>query len=218
MDKKALHELANQLACPEGEKGIELGQMMNRQNAFLVEHVIERLAPVNGEHILELGPGNGVLSVPVIHAIGKEGRFTGIEKSKVMAEQAREIFSREGFENAEIIVDDIQCVSVDENTLDGVLIINVLYFIDNISDLLGYIYARLRPGGRLVIGLRSPESLRTMPFTVFKFREVSMDEIKKALYQAEFVEIETEYYEEGKTVIAGYEIMLDSMVIKATRK
>jgi len=218
VQKEELLALARQLACPEGERGLELGSLMNVQNALLVERAVESLAPGAGEYILEIGLGNGQLSLPVIRAIGTEGRFIGVEKSPLMAQQAQDRFIEESLMHAEVIIHDCRCFSMEENTLDGVLAVNVLYFIDDIVGLFHQTLRWLKPGGRLVIGLRSPESLKTMPFTSFGFRARGLCAIRDTLLEAGFADIEAQYHDDGETSLAGQQIALDSLVIKASKK
>jgi len=218
VQKEDLLALARQLACPEGEKGLELGSIMNVQNALLVERAVESLAPGTDEHILEIGLGNGQLSLPVVRAIGAEGRFIGVEKSPLMAQQAQERFVQENLMHAEVLVNDCQTFSMEENILDGVLAVNVMYFIDDIVSLFHRIFQWLKPGGRLVIGLRSPESLKTMPFASYGFRARGLPVIRDSLHEAGFARIEALHHDDGETSLAGQQIVLDSLVIKASKK
>lgn len=58
MEKDELKILAQNLANPQGEKGIEIGEMMNATNISMTVESIKTLLIEDDEHILEIGHGN----------------------------------------------------------------------------------------------------------------------------------------------------------------
>ena len=58
MEQNELKILAQNLANPQGEKGIEIGEMMNATNIGMTLESIKTLLIENDEHILEIGHGN----------------------------------------------------------------------------------------------------------------------------------------------------------------
>src|SRR5882724_9213672 len=83
---------ARHLGNPEGEIGVALGNQMNKTNGPLNQAVFERLAPRQGECILEIGFGNGKL-VPTLLALATDLTYTGIDISETMVAEA-EAFNR----------------------------------------------------------------------------------------------------------------------------
>jgi cyclopropane fatty-acyl-phospholipid synthase-like methyltransferase len=61
LSKLAPAEMAQLLGKPEGEAGSALGEMLNRTNASVTEAVYQRLHFEPGDHVLEIGFGNGKL-------------------------------------------------------------------------------------------------------------------------------------------------------------
>ena len=55
---KELQELASQLKCPNGIKGVEVADLMNETNISMTLHSIDRLNLHDNNNILELGHGN----------------------------------------------------------------------------------------------------------------------------------------------------------------
>ena len=217
MEQEDLKELARQLACPEGELGIALGDKMNEMNTFITERSIIALEPVQDEHILEVGFGNGKLSIPVIEAIGINGYFIGVETSSVLAQQAITHFNQNAFTQVTVLSDDCHSISIENNTLDGVLAVNVLYFIDDLDAFFHRINGWLKPGGRTVIGVRSSDSLEEMPFTQFGFNIRTLVIIKQAMHDAGFINVESEYFDEGVTQFDDLELPIDTLIIKAIK-
>ena len=168
MDESELKAVASQLSCPQGEGGVDIGNKMNEINSFITARTIETLSPQQNETIAELGPGNGALSEPVLNALGNNGIYIGIEPSGVMAREARKILSGKNC-NVEIICNDHMGAGIPGNKLDGIMAVNVLYFIENLDEFFSKIKNWLKPGSRAVFGIRSEHSLNNMPFTQYEF-------------------------------------------------
>ena len=217
MKQEDLEKLARQLACPEGEQGIALGAKMNEMNSFITERSINALEPVPGEHILEVGFGNGKLSMPIIEAIGTNGHFIGVETSSVLAQQASARFKQDGFTHVTILSDDCHLINIENNTLDGALAVNVLYFIDDMVAFFRKIHGWLKPGGRMVIGIRSSDSLQKMPFTQLGFKNRTLEVIKCAMHDAGFINVESEYFDEGFTYIDDLKLPMDTLIIRSNK-
>ncbi|MBK7811139.1 MAG: hypothetical protein IPI50_07870 [Saprospiraceae bacterium] len=59
MDEQTLKEIAKQLRQPSGEFATQVGQKMNEGNLHINLNTIEALNLQKGDHILEIGMGNG---------------------------------------------------------------------------------------------------------------------------------------------------------------
>jgi len=215
MDDKQLQQLASQLARPTGAAGTAVGEKMNDVNAFITERSIEELEASRGERIVEIGPGNGILSVPIIESLGKGGHYIGLELSDDMARQAAENLKRHELCRVDIHCGDSVTAPVDENSIDGLIAVNVLYFFEDISAILARVSAWLKPGGRAIFGVRSSQSLKGMPFTRYGFHIRTLDEITDQLKANGFSNVESKYFDEGTSKLGDFEIPVDSLIIRA---
>jgi SAM-dependent methyltransferase len=215
MDKTQLRSLAAQLARPSGEDAETIAAAMNEVNSAITARAIETLAPQAGEVIAEIGPGNGVLSLPIVKALGSDGRYLGIELSDDMARAAAATLGAAGPSRVDIHNGDCRSAPVDAASLDGLMAINLLYFIDDLADLFGQIANWLKPNGRAVFGVRSADSLNAMPFTQYGFWVRPLEEIETALRQSGLATIASAYHDEGTTMLGELEIPVDSIVIEA---
>ena len=186
MDNHKLQTLATQLACPHGEDGTAIAEKMNETNAFITERSAEALAPTAGERIVEIGPGNGRLSRPLIRALEKNGEYIALEPSVEMVEQAWNNLSGLGAAPVTIFTDDSFSAPVIEHSVDGVMAVNVLYFIDDLDALFRKIATWLKPGGRAVFGVRSDQCLKAIPYTRYGFHIRSLEDIKDSLLVSGF--------------------------------
>ena len=153
MDKEELRKVTKQLSYPSGDLGVDISGKMNKTNAFITARTIEALDPSAGDFIAEIGPGNGALSSDVIQAIGPRGRYLGIEISKDMALLAEENLRKQGSTIIDVHSGDCHDAIVEEASLDGLLAVNMLYFIDDLNKLLVEIRPWFKPNGRCVFGI-----------------------------------------------------------------
>jgi SAM-dependent methyltransferase len=215
MDETKLRGVAAQLARPSGDEAETIATAMNDVNAAITAKTIEALAPQAGETVAEIGPGNGALSIPIVKAVGAGGRYLGIELSEEMAQAAATTLRAASSTPIDIHNGDCRSAPVDAASLDALMAVNVLYFIDDLPDLFSQIANWLKPDGRALFGIRSPESLNAMPFTQFGFRVRSQEEVAAALREAGLTNIASSYHDEGTTMLGELEIPVDSIVIEA---
>ena len=131
---------------------------------FITSRTLEARSPKSDEVIAEIGPGNGALSESLVKALGVNGKYYGIERSEVMANEARQRLSK-GDCAVDIICSDCANANISEISLDGIMAVNLLYFIENIDELFSLVTQWMKPGARAVFGIRSEQSLNSMPFT-----------------------------------------------------
>lgn len=215
MKESELKEVAAQLACPRGDGGIAIGEKMNETNAAIIGRSIEALAPRAGERIAEIGPGNGILSLPIIEAIGSTGHYIGLERSADMAAQALEFLKQNQSAQIDMHVGDCMSAAIAENSVDGLIAVNVLYFIDDLDSFFGKLFRWLKPGARVVFGVRSQSTLEALPFARFGFHIRSLEEIIERLTVNGFAQIQSELFVEKASKPDA--IAMDFLVIKATR-
>ena len=215
LDNQALQALASQLSLPNGEDGTAIAEKMNETNAFITERSIEALAPTAGERIVEIGPGNGLLSRPIISALEKNGEYIALEPSVEMVQQAWNNLSGLHAAPVTIFTADSFSAPVMAHSVDGVMAVNVLYFIDNLDALFSKIATWLKPGGRAIFGIRSDQCLKAIPYTRYGFHIRSLEEIKASLLASGFQQVDSSYYDEGMQLFDELEIPLDALIIKA---
>ncbi len=215
MDTKEFQLIAEQLACPSGDDGIEISQRMSEANSFITQKSIDLLGPGIGECIAEIGPGNGALSERIIHSIGKEGQYFGFEHSPLIARKLELRLKKIKQAQINIFMQDFLKVPVSRNTVDGVIAVNVLYFIDDLNAFFKMITHWLKPSGRIVFGIRSLKSLQSMPYTRFGFKIRTLDEIAESLNKSGYINFDCAYFDEGISQQCKIEIPLDFLVIRS---
>ena len=82
-------EQARQLANPEGPVGLEVAEWLNENNRQSNAAVIRLLGIQPGNHVLEIGFGNG-RAAPDVVGQSTDVRYVGIDLSPTMCQLARE--------------------------------------------------------------------------------------------------------------------------------
>jgi trans-aconitate 2-methyltransferase len=169
---------------------------------------IKRLNPSNSEKILEIGSGNGLLTIEIAKIIPK-GEIVVIEISKEMMEQARENSLESGLNNIKFInLDAINIRFINE--FDAVFSNSAIHWIPNLELMYKLLYNSLKANGRILIqtGLRQRNVMidviiKILSLKQFRpyFKEFKMPwrfltekENKKIIEAAKFSNISIEVY------------------------
>lgn len=213
-----LRALAAQLARPSGEAGARVAENMNAANARLAERAIAALAVQPGQQVVEIGPANGQLSAGLVRALGPAGGYTAIELSPDMARECGARLGALGGAPVQILNVDCRRAELPAASVDGIFGTNFVYFLDELGPFLRRAASWLKPGGRLVIGIRSRASMARLPFTPYGFRLRESSEIAAALAGCGFEKIRDDYYDdEGEQRIGELTVKVDAHVIAAQK-
>ncbi len=213
-----LQAMAAQLAHPSGEAGTAIAANMNVANARLAERAIAALAAAPGQVVLEIGPGNGRLSMDLVRRLGEGGRYTAIELSPDMARECQTHLAGLSSCAVTVINADCRAAALTPGSVDAVFGTNFVYFLDDLTQFLQPAYGWLKPGGRLVIGIRSKTAMAALPFTPFGFRLREASEIVAAMAAQGWREIRDEYHDdEGEREINGLMVKVDAHIISGKK-
>jgi SAM-dependent methyltransferase len=213
-----LQAMAAQLAHPSGEAGTAIAANMNVANARLAERAIAALAVLPGQSVVEIGPGNGRLSMDLVRRLGEGGRYTAMELSPDMARECRANLGELSACAVNIINTDCRTAALIPESVDAIFGTNFVYFLDDLTQFLQSAYRWLKPGGRLVIGIRSKTAMAALPFTPFGFRLREASEIVAAMAALGWREIRDEYHDdEGEREINGLVVKVDAHIISGNK-
>jgi trans-aconitate methyltransferase len=110
---------------------------------------IKKLNPKDGEHILEIGSGNGMVTIELAKKI-PNGKITAIEISKEMCTQAEENIRKSEMSNIKINCKD--GIEIDfQNQFDAVFSNSAIHWIQNLELMYELIYNSLKKNGRILM-------------------------------------------------------------------
>ena len=146
----------------------ELYDKSSRMQYRLGEMAIERLDPRPGERVLEIGTGNGRLSIEIADEI-QGGTLVGIEISPEQCAQARTNIKKREIPNI-----DIRCMNALDmefhSEFDAVFSNSAIHWILDLETVYGLLLKALKPGGRIMMqtGLREVNELFMFIFRIMK--------------------------------------------------
>jgi SAM-dependent methyltransferase len=196
-----LRKIASQLRKPEGENGIEIGEIMNDANGPMNRHTIAVLNPEANDAILEIGMANG-LFVKNIVRLDDSIKYTGCDYSKLMVELAANSnrdFVKQG--KARFIHANANKLPFENHSFDKIFTINTFYFWDDHVKVLQELIRVLKKDGTLVLSITSKHLLEKSPMAKYGFASFSKEEIIEMMRSNGFASIEVTEIKEPDQVL-----------------
>jgi SAM-dependent methyltransferase len=110
----------------------------------------DALQPKPGEQIVDIGCGNGLLTLELARAVGGEGRVVGLDPSEDMRKPAAERCA--AFPCVETMHGTATDMPLEDGSMDGAVSVQVYEYLDDFPAAAKEACRVLRPGGRLIIG------------------------------------------------------------------
>lgn len=190
--------LSRQLGRPNGWFGRRvMGQMLNRANQRFLDDAVEALAPESGERIVDVGFGGGY-ALDLIRERIAPVRPAGVDISRVMVEQGRARWGN----GVDVHLADVAAMPFEDASIDGLLSVNTIYFWPDPAAALREIRRVLRPGGRVVLGVRRNAFLLLSPVSWFGFKLYSVRRLEELLRAAGFA-VEVREKARGELIVTG---------------
>ncbi|MFN3405637.1 MAG: class I SAM-dependent methyltransferase [Cytophagaceae bacterium] len=200
MDPK---ELARQLRKPEGETGITVANNMNKGNALIINLTLSCMEIQNGDHILEIGFGNGK-HIPDFVNSGNNIKYKGVDFSQTMVKEASE-HNATLIDNGtvEIKYGNVSQIPFEDYSFDKVFTVNTLYFWETPKKDIKEIYRVLKNKGKAYISIRPRHIVEDLEFTKNIFTLYSREDVITLMNDAGFKNIQDAYLEEPEIEFQG---------------
>ncbi|KAA0130739.1 class I SAM-dependent methyltransferase [Chryseobacterium sp. SN22] len=216
MDQEKLKILAQNLANPEGEKGIEIGEMMNATNIGMTLESIQALLIEDNEHILEIGHGNAGHVKSILNR-ARNIRYTGIDISETMHREAMKL--NEAFKDqADFVLYEGEKLPFGDKTFDKIFTVNTVYFWKQPVDYLNEIYRVLKKTGTFVLTFGQRDFMEKLPFTRFGFTLYNTDEMEETVSKSYFSRMAVSEREEEVKSKTGDETITRNYTILTIKK
>jgi SAM-dependent methyltransferase len=195
--------LMSHLACPSGDIGLAVSDMMERVNAALIDAAFTRLDPQADDRIVEIGPGNGG-HIEAVLTRAPRLTLVGIDISPTMTAAARErnaMLLARG--RIALTTADVASIPYENASFDKAIAINSVYFWPDLLASLREIRRVLRDEGKLVIAAMTPEASLSMPFSRHGFRVYGPTTFREACFEAGFDHVQIERHIDHATAAAA---------------
>lgn len=110
----------------------------------------DALRPNANETIVDIGCGNGLLTLELARAVGPGGKAIGIDPSSDMLDPAKDRCKE--FGSVELLIGTANDLPIETGTVDKAVSVQVFEYLDDIPGAIVEANRVLKPGGKLVIG------------------------------------------------------------------
>lgn len=217
MEERDLKELSGQLMNPNGERGVEVANMMNETNMGMTVNSIDNLMLKGDERILEVGHGNaGHLNYLLEKASGLI--YKGVDISDLMIQEAVRInksFVEKG--RAEFIHYNGKNIPFENDSFDSVFTVNTIYFWTHSDIFLKEIARVMKSGGHFALTFAEASFMETLPFTKFNFTLYTVEKVTRLIEKTELKIVTVDLQKEQVRSKAGDLIEREFVTILTTK-
>jgi len=186
-------------------------------NPVALSHIKE------GDTVLDLGSGAGIDCFLAARKVGKTGKVIGVDMTEEMVEKARENVKKQGIENIEFVLGDIENLPLKDNSIDVIISNCVINLAPDKAKTFKEAHRVLKEGGRMYVSdivllgelaekQKNDEDLLCGCVAGALLKEDYLEKIKGAGFD---VRILSENKEISKTQYQG--IALESLGVEATK-
>jgi len=217
LDEEQLKHIANQLGRPEGADGILTAERMAHTNNNMTKSAIAALDLVEGDVVLEIGPGNGT-HVKDLMSTAPNIRYYGVDISETMVVEAGKINEADvQHGNVSFELTDADQLNFKANFFDKIFTVNTLYFWEHPSAYAAEIRRVLKPDGIFCLAIATREFMEQLPFTKYKFKLYDAHTVGTLLKGAGFSTIEMIFQKDLTTSHTGEAVDRDIIIVKAQK-
>lgn len=203
MEKDELKILAQNLANPQGEKGIEIGEMMHATNISMTLESIKTLSIEDNEYLLEIGHGNAAHLKDILSK-AQNLKYTGVDISETMHNEAKRL-NKDFINQADFILYEGKKLPFEDKVFDKIYTVNTVYFWEKPVEFLNEIHRVLKNEGTFVLTFGQREFMEKLPFTEYDFSLYSNSEMEELVSQSHFKRMKISEKEEDIQSKSGNE-------------
>jgi SAM-dependent methyltransferase len=173
--------LAHQLGNPRGPLGRLVASALDKRNAAVIGAAADAAAQAPNAVLADVGFGGGV-GLRMLLDRSDGAIVHGVEISETMLARARTRFAREVTAGRLALHRaSMAKLPLPDCSVDGLITVNTLYFVDELVPALQEFARILTPAGRAAIGVGDPEAMARLRFAAHGFRLRPLAELTAAI-------------------------------------
>ena len=179
--------LRSQFGSPSGLFGsLFVAPFLNATNMAFIRTSVELLGLKPDDRVLDIGFGGGYSLLALAERI-PNGQVVGVDHSRDMVNAAASLIrARKLHARIRVRWGNVVKLPFAARTFDKVFTVNTIYYWPDLSLGLREITRVLKPGGRLMVGFRSPASLRLVTLAWDNFKRYEPQEVAAAMRNVGF--------------------------------
>lgn len=104
-----------------------------------------------GDVVLDLGSGAGIDAILAAKKVGPKGKVIGVDMTEEMIEKATQNAKKQGIENVEFLLGEIENLPLKNNSVDTIITNCVINLTPDKSKTFSEAYRVLKPGGKIYL-------------------------------------------------------------------
>ena len=179
--------LRSQFGSPSGLFGsLFVAPFLNATNMAFIRTSVELLGLKPDDRVLDIGFGGGYSLLALAERI-PNGQVVGVDHSRDMVDAAASLIrARKLQARIRVRCGNVVKLPFATRTFDKVFTVNTIYYWPDLSLGLREITRVLKPGGRLMVGFRSPASLRLVTLAWDNFKRYEPQEVAASMRNVGF--------------------------------
>lgn len=129
-------------------------ELMQRLEPFR-QDLVKRLAPRDGERVLDIATGTGEPAMTIARLVGTKGHVTGVDLSEEMVRIATEVARARKLGNVEFQVQDAERMTLPDRSFDAAISAFGLQIVTDPEKAAGEAFRVVKPGGRFAVSVWS---------------------------------------------------------------
>ena len=113
-------------------------------------NILKEVGIETGSHVLDYGCGPGSYIMPLGKLVGDSGKIYALDMHLLAIQAVQKLTSKKGIANVQTILSDCK-TGLPPNSIDAVLLYDILHDLNNVSDVLMELHRILKPGGILSV-------------------------------------------------------------------
>jgi ubiquinone/menaquinone biosynthesis C-methylase UbiE len=180
-------QFGSQFGSPSGLFGsLFVAPFLNATNMAFIRTSVELLGLKPDDRVLDIGFGGGYSLLALAERI-PNGQVVGVDHSRDMVDAAASLIrARKLQARIRVRWGNVVKLPFAARTFDKVFTVNTIYYWPDLSLGLREITRVLKPGGRLMVGFRSPASLRLVTLAWDNFKRYEPQEVAAAMRNVGF--------------------------------
>lgn len=130
---------------------IDAANLFSRSGWQHPDRVVDTLELRGGEHIADIGAGDGYFTFWLAEAVGPTGRVYAVDVDEDSVRELRREVERRGIENIEVILAREDDPLLPDTRIDWVFVCNAYHHIDDRVEYFRRLHGKLMPESRLAI-------------------------------------------------------------------
>ncbi len=165
---------------------MDLTRISSRAGWQLPTRVMESLNIESGDHVADIGAGDGYFSFFLADAVGPIGRVYAVEVEAELVERLKKTVREKGLSNVTVVKGDFDDPLLPDGSIDLAFLCHSYHHIEGRSDYFDKLRAELAPDGRVAIIDLKPTPLvkLLLPSDHWTIKETMNKEMQLARYEA----------------------------------